>query len=108
MAMKQVAHVTIHWCEFSNEQIDPEMEPDVGWYIDIDTTQGTAVLGPDCYGPGLATLDEALAMVEKWAAQRGLVLRWQPYFSTDSVVLGAAYLSRQSAAMAPTAGQVSS
>lgn len=83
-AGRQVAQVTISWQSYPNDDLPVEEHdgtPDEGWYIDIDLTDGMMVrLGPDFYGPGLKTFDEALALVKKWADGRGLKICTDTFF----------------------------
>lgn len=67
----QVASVTVHWASYTNEDIG-EAEPDSGWYVTLSVGDADHDIGPDFYGPGHQTLDEALAAVRKWAKGRGL------------------------------------
>lgn len=70
------AHFNIYWMDFSNDDLadeeDPNPEPDQGWYMDVTLPDGTSLeIGPDTYGDGFATVEEALGFVEKWATDRG-------------------------------------
>lgn len=71
-------HVTFHigWAEFSNEDMPDDdgttPPPDSGWYVDVEVPGGHEYsIGPDHFGDGFATVEEALALCEKWATDRG-------------------------------------
>lgn len=73
-ASTRIATANIDWAEFPNDDIG-EDEPDSGWYITLDFETGQSVdIGPDYYGPGCQSLDEALRIVDKWASGRGLTV----------------------------------
>lgn len=66
----------IDWSSFDNDDLadedEPNPEPDEGWYVDGKFIGGSGfTIGPDHYGPGFATVDEALELIEKWATDRG-------------------------------------
>lgn len=69
----RMATAQIAWMSYSNEDIGSD-RPDEGWYITADLADGTSVsIGPDpVSGPGFASVDEALAYVEKWATDRNM------------------------------------
>jgi len=72
--MQQMATVSIRWESYSNEDLGDD-EPDEGWYVSVTTPNGRDYdIGPDFYGPGFKTFDEALAQVVKWANGRRFVV----------------------------------
>ena len=66
------AHLSIEWHTYDNDDLadddDPNPRPDEGWYVYLE---GHGSIGPDHFGPGYQSVDEALAAVEKWATDRG-------------------------------------
>jgi hypothetical protein len=75
---KRIEQVTfsIDWMSFDNDDLADEDDrtpgPDEGWYITIEAPDGTGgYLGPDHFGPGFSTADEALEACRKWAEDRG-------------------------------------
>lgn len=67
---------TIDWAEFDNDDLADDdgepIPPDKGWYITVEIPDGSQYdIGPDYFGDGSATVEEALALCEKWATDRG-------------------------------------
>lgn len=60
---------TVRWCEYNNDDLERGAAPDKGWYVEKEP-EGIHV-GRDFYGPGYATFDEALAVIDKWCEGRG-------------------------------------
>lgn len=78
----------LDWAEFSNDDLsdddDPNPSPDKGWYVTVNAADGSSgYVGPDHFGPGFATTDDALAAVQKWAEDRGY--RYEPPSITVTV-----------------------
>ena len=62
----------IEWHTYSNDDLADDLPPDEGWYVTINAPDGSGgALGPDHFGSGFATVEEALTVVEKWATDRG-------------------------------------
>ena len=70
----------IDWMSFSNDDLaddeDPNPGPDDGWYVAVTVGSRSHQIGPDHYGPGFASMDEAMALCRKWAEDRGF--KWDP------------------------------
>lgn len=66
----------VQWASFDNDDMPEDEgfpERDEGWYVDATMPDGTGFdLGPDHFGPGLSSLDHALAIIEKWATDRSM------------------------------------
>ena len=66
------ATFAIEWHSYENDDLadnaDPSPTHDEGWYVYLE---GHGEIGPDYFGPGYATADEALAAVKRWAEDRG-------------------------------------
>ena len=72
---RQRVEFEIHWSSYDNDDMPDDEgfpERDEGWYVDATLPDGTGFdLGPDHFGPGLTSVDHALALVESWAKGRG-------------------------------------
>lgn len=78
---KRIEQVTfsIDWMSFDNDDLGDDLPPDEGWYVTIEAPDGSGgYLGPDHFGPGLATVDAALTLVRTWAEDRGYTFSRPP------------------------------
>lgn len=74
------ATFAVDWASFDNDDLadddDPTPAPDEGWYVTVTLGGQSFSIGPDHYGPGFQSIDEAVAFCRKYAEDRSF--EWSP------------------------------